>query len=189
MFVYVAPRVVRCVPALKLGKNPRSAECASRNHKAVRAGNIAHPFKTLQINYVAVRDDWNIECLFNRFRYSVVGNTAVKLFSVSRVHAHCARSALLRRQRTLHGIGFSAFYACAHFYGYGTFCALAHRLHHFANQIGIFHKRASVAVVENLFDGTAHVYIHDFKICKSFVLCGFVHKFGIAAEKLNGARR
>ena len=45
------------------------------------------------------------------------------------------------------------------------------------------------AVVENLFDGTTHVYIHDFKICKSFVLRGFVHKFGIAAEKLNGARR
>lgn len=138
MLVYVALCVVRCVLALKLGKNPRPAECSSRNHKTVCTRNIAHFFKTLQIDYVAVRDDGNIECLFNRFRDSVVGNTAVKLFSVSRVHAHCARSALLRRQRTLHSIGFSAFYACAHFYGYGTFCALAHRLHHFANQIGIF---------------------------------------------------
>lgn len=188
MFVYVAPRVVRCVPALKLGKNPRSAECASRNHKTVRARNIAHFFKTLQIDYVAVRDDGNIECLFNRFRDNVVGNTAVKLFSVSRVHAHCARSALCAANAHSTALGFPLS-TPARILRLRDVLRPRAPLAPLRKSNRDFHKRASVAVVENLFDGTAHVYIHDFKICKSFVLCGFVHKFGIAAEKLNGARR
>ena len=61
-------------------------------------------------------------------------------------------------------------------------------LHDFGDKHRIFHKRAAVAVAENFLDGTAHIDVDNVKFGKSVVFCGFVHKLGITAENLHGAR-